>query len=276
MSPSHDSVDLLRGLIARADTLLAKSNLTELDVEGLAYLSSEHIKRLFGKDSDYLRRFKDASGIAVRSLAEGGNDWPQVYRSRVEAKRKVLTACLTRLENERELALATLQPPPQPPTAHAPSAKKPKVFVVHGHDHRRKDDLSHFLRQIGLEPVILHEKPNGGSTVIEKFTRYADVNFAVVLLTADDEGRARSSNSMHLPRARQNVILELGYFLGSLGREKVCALYEPGVEIPSDYAGVLFIELDDSGAWKQGLAAELQEAEVSPILDPIQPMPKDA
>jgi predicted nucleotide-binding protein len=62
------------------------------------------------------------------------------------------------------------------------------------------------------------------------------------------------------PRARQNVILELGYFLGRLGRSRVCALYVEGLEIPSDYSGVLYVKLDGDGGWRLNLAKELKAA----------------
>src|SRR5690606_27311117 len=112
-----------------------------------------------------------------------------------------------------------------------------------------------------LEPVILHDEPNKGRTIIEKFVDYADVGFAVVLMTGDDQGGSKDADrENNLPRARQNVILELGYFLGKLGRERVCAIYDPGVEIPSDYDGVLWLEHDRNGAWKTLLAKEIKAA----------------
>lgn len=78
------------------------------------------------------------------------------------------------------------------------------------------------------------------------------------LLTPDDEGRAKGGNLE--PRARQNVLLELGYFIGCLGRDKVCALKRGSLEIPSDFAGVVWETMDDSGGWKQRLARELDAA----------------
>jgi predicted nucleotide-binding protein len=103
--------------------------------------------------------------------------------------------------------------------------------------------------------------PNGGRTIIEKFEDYADASFAVVLLTGDDvAGLADVANRDLRPRARQNVVFELGFFLGRLGREQVAVLYEPGVEIPSDYSGVLYIELDPQQHWQRVLARELKNA----------------
>jgi predicted nucleotide-binding protein len=148
--------------------------------------------------------------------------------------------------------------PASPGVVAAPPSSK-KVFVVHGHDNAAKETVARFLERLNLEPVILHEKPNEGRTVIEKFEHHADVRFAVVLLTPDDVGALATEASTLKPRARQNVVLELGYFLGSLRRSRVCALYRSGVEIPSDYP-VLYIELDEKGAWRTGLAQELSNA----------------
>ncbi len=85
--------------------------------------------------------------------------------------------------------------------------------------------------------------------------------FAIVLLTADDRGGiADSQYDSQSLRARQNVIFELGYFIGKLGRNRVCALYSEGVEIPSDYSGVLFIKFDEAGAWRLAVAKEIKAA----------------
>ena len=143
----------------------------------------------------------------------------------------------------------------------APVSPSGKVFIVHGRDDAARESVARFLDSLGLKAVILREQPNAGRTIIEKFTDYSDVSFAVVLLTEDDVGRLSSESSdKEKPRARQNVILELGFFLGKLGRKNVCALYEAGVEIPSDYHGVIFLELDAKGSWKLDLARELKAA----------------
>jgi predicted nucleotide-binding protein len=142
-----------------------------------------------------------------------------------------------------------------------PVAPSGKVFVVHGRNETARESVARFLEKLDLEPVILHEKPNAGRTIIEKFIDYSDVSFAVILLTGDDIGRlATEPHEMEKSRARQNVILELGFFLGRLGRKNVCAVYESGVDIPSDYQGVLFVELDGQGGWKLLLARELKAA----------------
>jgi Predicted nucleotide-binding protein containing TIR-like domain len=133
-----------------------------------------------------------------------------------------------------------------------------KIFIVHGHDEGAREAVARFLFQLGLEPIILHEQANRGRTVIEKVEANGDVSFAVVLLTPDDEGCVKGGKPE--PRARQNVLLELGYFIGRLGRENVCALKRGAVEIPSDFAGVVWEPMDNGNGWKQSLGRELQAA----------------
>lgn len=132
-----------------------------------------------------------------------------------------------------------------------------RVFIVHGHDHKLKEEVEALITAFGLEPVVLHREANKGRTIIEKFEQSADVGFAVVLLTADDAVEAGSR------RARQNVILELGYFIGKLGRQRVCALNKGSVEIPSDILGVVFTAVKRDGKWREELYRELQAADYS-------------
>ena len=134
-----------------------------------------------------------------------------------------------------------------------------RVFVVHGHDDGTKETVARYLTKLKLEPVILHEQTNRGRTVIEKFEAHSDVAFAVVLFTPDDVGYPKDHPEEAKPRARQNVVLELGFFMASLGRDRVCVLYKSGVEVPSDYAGVLYHQIDDAGAWRFLLAREMKE-----------------
>jgi hypothetical protein len=131
-----------------------------------------------------------------------------------------------------------------------------EVFIVHGHDEVR-EAVARFIERLDLDPIILAEQPNSGKTIIEKLEDYQDVAFALVLLTPDDVGGKDSANLKH--RARQNVILELGFFMGALGRSKVCALYKGSIEMPSDYSGVIFISLDQAD-WRVKVAKELKKS----------------
>ena len=134
-----------------------------------------------------------------------------------------------------------------------------RVFLIHGRDDGVKEKVARFLEKLGLDVVILHEQPNKGRTIIEKFESHAEAGFAVALLTPDDVGSLADAWDKRRPRARQNVVLELGFFLGKLGRDHVCALTSGDVEIPSDYDGVIYIPLD-RGSWRSDLAKELKAA----------------
>jgi predicted nucleotide-binding protein len=136
-----------------------------------------------------------------------------------------------------------------------------KVFIVHGHDEAARETVARFIEKLGFEAVILHERPNKGRTIITKFREEAaGIGFAVVLMTPDDVGGVPGPAADHLrPRARQNVVFELGFFIGALGPEHVAALVKGNIERPSDFDGVVYISLDD-GSWRADLARELQAA----------------
>lgn len=131
-----------------------------------------------------------------------------------------------------------------------------KAFVVHGHDEAAKEKTARFLEKLNLKPIILSEC-GGIDSIIKKIEMYSDVSFAVVLLTPDDEGRKVGSAEMK-PRARQNVILELGYFIAQLGTENVFVLKKGNIELPSDYDGIMYISMDDGDTWKMKLAKEIK------------------
>ena len=127
-----------------------------------------------------------------------------------------------------------------------------RVFIVHGHDHAFKTDVENFLREIGLEPIVLHKKPDEGQTIIEKFEKHSDVGYAFILLTPDeiaytmDQDSAEDSRRKKEKRARPNVIFEFGYFVGRLGRNRVCCLHKGDVSLPSDLSGLLYKKIDKS------------------------------
>ncbi|MBC7934990.1 MAG: nucleotide-binding protein [Rhizobacter sp.] len=130
-------------------------------------------------------------------------------------------------------------------------------FIIHGHNNEKKLEVARFIENsLGKKMTILHEQPNGGKTIIEKFQAYSDVDFAVAIWTADDLGKSIKENN-YSKRARQNVVFETGFFIGKLGRKNVIVLFEDNIEIPSDYAGVLFIPLSNN--WKDDLRKEIDE-----------------
>lgn len=137
---------------------------------------------------------------------------------------------------------------------------KRKVFIVHGRDEAAKQEVSRFIEKLGLEAIILHENASLGMTIIEKIEHYSnDVDFALILYTACDHGRgAHESTVPPKDRARQNVVFEHGYLMAKLGRENVCPLVKGNIETPNDMSGVVYVNLDNSGGWKNTVAKELQ------------------
>lgn len=134
------------------------------------------------------------------------------------------------------------------------------VFIVHGHDEQAKESSARFIEKLGLNAIILHEQANEGKTIIEKLEKHTDAAYAIVLFTPDDVGSSAATSENLLPRARQNVLVELGYMAAKIGRDKVCVLRKGNVEIPSDFLGVLYIDIDAAGAWRLTLAKELKVA----------------
>lgn len=213
----------------------------------------ELLTRLFDNPSE-VRKYTGILVGAGRAATFQG----EVNELKIDMKYRI-----TRLES----LLARLELIPAPEESPAPStlaAQRPplgrRIFIVHGRDEEAKLSVARFLDKLDLDPIILHEQPDKGRTVIEKFEDYSDVGFAVVLLTPDDEGRARDSSEDLRPRGRQNVTFELGFFVGKLGRDRVCALYkeEKRFEFPSDYLGVLYLPLDPGGGWQLKLAQEMK------------------
>jgi predicted nucleotide-binding protein len=135
------------------------------------------------------------------------------------------------------------------------------IFIVHGRDTLRAESVAHTVASAtGRKAIILREQPNSGRTLIEKFEENAaEVSYAIIILTGDDKG-SRADETDTRPRGRQNVIFEMGYFYGLLGRRSVSVLLRPGVEKPSDTDGIAYITFDDHGIWKAELLRELRHA----------------
>jgi len=174
---------------------------------------------------------------------------------------------ISALESVKQRLELLREPASPEPSANAGSAAdragqpSDSVFVVHGSNEAVKESVARLIEKLALKAIVLHEAPNEGRTIIEKFEHHAArAGFAAVLLTGDDVGAPRSEIENLRLRARQNVVLELGYFSAKLGRGKTCVLYEEGVELPSDMAGVVYVALDAAGAWRLRLAAEMKTA----------------
>src|SRR5690606_19065817 len=149
------------------------------------------------------------------------------------------------------------EPPliPTPPGAF----NKSQVFIVHGHDDIAKLEMSSFISSLGLHPIILHQQANSGRTIIEKIEHYSNVGFGVVLYTPCDVGSKVGSLEGQY-RARQNVVFEHGFLIGKLSRARVSAVVKGKVETPNDISGVVYIPMDQEGAWKSQITLELRGA----------------
>ena len=136
-----------------------------------------------------------------------------------------------------------------------------KVFVVYGRDNEMKATVPAMLRQLHLTPVLLDDQPSQSNTIIEKFEHNSDVDYAIILLSPDDQASLREENPNSVKyRARQNVILEMGYFIGKLGRKNCAILFRPELnfEFPSDIQGLTYIKYDSEGSWKYKLIKEMK------------------
>ena len=195
------------------------------------------------------------------------------------AEHSLLSAYLVRrafgastLTSDSTPPIATPETPPavitNAPPSRAASRSPNRVFVVHGQNDAARVSVVAYLRELALEPIVLHDQPNMGRHLLTKFIQEAElVTFAVVLMTDDDVGSLRGRDLA--PRARQNVILELGYFIAHLRMERVCALITPGLETPSDFDGIVYIRMDPEGHWRRELTRELRAAEMPIVTSDI-------
>lgn len=147
-----------------------------------------------------------------------------------------------------------------------PSADAP-IFLVHGHDIERREIVRRFLEAVtDRDVVVLADQPNRGQDILGKLLSHAQsASFAVVLLTPDDEGGKRGVGE-NAPRTRQNVVFELGLFIGLIGRDRVAALNDTSIELPTDFSGVGYIPIDGE-SWQIELARELKAADIAVSLD---------
>jgi predicted nucleotide-binding protein len=193
---------------------------------------------------------------------------------RAEDFRDDMLTMIASLESVIErLPLITQDPPSSGKSTEKPETIEAgrRVFIVHGHDNEMKQTVARVIEKLGLEAVILHERPTGGLTVIEKLEKYGQyADYAVVLLSPDDEGREKGVQEL-ASRPRQNVVFELGYFIGKLKRHRSCAIVKGTLDITSDVSGVVYIPMDDGGGWKADLVAELRMAGFKVTADSLIP-----
>lgn len=246
-----NEIELVQSLINMANQL-PEQNLEKL--YALRKRAEMIIHQVFGDSSRYL---KDLANIVFIPMFFQSNTTEQ-HETWLSGKSNMLSLFNTMLE---QLQLFGVPPGAGKKTQQADVEYSNRIFIVHGHDEAMKQAVARVLEKLGLEPIILHERASEGRTVIEKFTDYSDVAFAVVLLSPDDMAYSKDQSPEDAKlRARQNVIFELGFFIGKLGRERVLILHQQDgdFEMPSNYAGVLYAPYDDSGRWQLDLIKELK------------------
>jgi len=244
--------DLLRRQIESGEQLLANRPVSKGAFSSWLVAARGCVEWIYGKDSDTFRTYTASPGVVSVPLNPS--------EAEMESRRAdTIEDHLAKLRGFLDIHDATAATARRSSSSSGAADVK-RVFIVHGHNHASRVETARFLEHLGLHPIVLQEQANAGRTLIEKFEDSAGTSdFAVILLTPDDHGRSGSARRSS-PRARQNVIFELGYFIGKFGRSHVCALYVPGVELPSDLLGFAHVEMDVAGAWKTALAKELQAA----------------
>ena len=238
----------LESLIGKADWLVNR-DVDSSDPDFCAW--KDQVKRFlarhFGEDG---MEFKGFMKFNFTTCCYSTRRRYPEYGSQPDGK----AACVGDLKRARAILKSYLEEMEEE-AVHSPKGSrrkcdKRKVFVVHGHNAVLKLDVARLLEKVGIVPIILSEQPNCGKTLSEKLEKHSDVGAAICLYTADDECKDGAR------RARQNVVLETGYFWGKLGRDKMVILADKGVELPSDMQGVVYT---DTTNWQFSICKELKQ-----------------
>ncbi len=248
-------IGLGKELLARQITTHPDLEQLKKDYHGWDDFNQELLRRAFNKiENEYFKDYSTCTHwIGMDDVLYRRDRSSGEYK--VQHEREKINASVVTLERLVEKLPLIDEPENMQGFSSVERTFTNKCFIVHGHNEARKFEIARYIENdLKRRTVILHEQPNKGRTIMEKFEDYSKVDFAVALWTADDLGKAKASAELN-DRARQNVIFETGFFIGQLGRQNVIVLYEDGVEIPSDYSGVVFITL--AGNWKDDLRKEV-------------------
>jgi predicted nucleotide-binding protein len=244
----NKNINLLKDLLEQVNAL-SYHNANEDAVQKRGEML---IRKIFGNDSHYLKKLRDISySPGIYYSGQPTSDYIESYNFGKQQLINLVKALIEDLQLDETLTN---------PSQKTIDTNTSNVFIVHGHNEEMKIKIARAIEKLGLNPVILHEQPNKGKTIVEKFTENSNVGFAIVLLSADDIAHKKNKPKESKYRARQNVIFELGYFIGKIGRERVLAFFEnnQNLEIPSDYNGVLYVPFDKNDKWQFELVKELK------------------
>ena len=221
-------IELIEEIIEQAKILAYGDNKLDLVIKRTEMM----IRKLFGDNSHYIKTLKS---IRYNPMIYTLDSPDSVFRRSFSSGKQELLNLLNVIKEDVSLEITM-----NPKTTTQDESKNPltkNIFIVHGQNEEMKQSAARTVEKLGLNPIILHEQPNKGRTIIEKFTDNSDVLYAIVILSADDIAYLKTDPPKNAKfRARQNVIFELGFFIGKLGREKVLALHQvvEKFEIPSD------------------------------------------
>lgn len=252
---ADEKTALLNDLLDRLD---AVPLLDEMKLDAFKRRGEMVLRNIYGDGHRNVMRFTSINFRLTLLMPRAGAR-ERHWNEGAEKTRNLLTTLMDEIEAFPE-AIEAIDEPDQSPTA-----LYEKVFIVHGHDRLMKTEVVGLIQTLGLTPIVLRDQPKRGRTIIEAIDHHSDVSSAIVLLSPDDMGYSRAGKTEDArPRARQNVLLELGFFLGRLGRANVMVVHnkEPDFDMPSDYEGVIFIRYDSEdevGAWKIDVIRELHD-----------------
>jgi predicted nucleotide-binding protein len=219
---------------------------------------SEYLKYSFNNpDNEYRKKFNEEGYSFLGRIGQFSNE-VEDYKDLIQLRMNNLQNLIRTTDLLRQSTFVTSS---ITETANKTAViEKTEVFIVHGHDEEAKIKAARFIEQLGFKPIILHEQASSGNTIIEKIEQHTNVGFGIVLYTPCDLGAKKSAEPMLRDRARQNVVFEHGYLIGKIGRRNVCALVKGNVETPTDISGVVYIPMDDAGAWHIAIARELRSS----------------
>lgn len=252
--PAGKAISLLKEQVSKIDALL-KLRHENLEYKKWMSVTEQLIVKAFGIPHDNLVGFKQVGWCPIFVGGKSEQERQEDYLNDIKERKALLEGFIEQLEKFGGTVETEA-------TSVFPVSTSRKIFIVHGHNEQAKTELASILTRLDFQPIILHEQPNKGMTVIEKLeANSSDVGYAFILLTPDDLGCKKGYEKSLKPRARQNVVFEFGMFAGKLKRNKVCCLYSGETEVPSDLQGLVYIQFNTSVTEKQvDIAKELKGA----------------
>jgi predicted nucleotide-binding protein len=294
---AKEALELLRLQKDKGEELFRNKRLSLQDVQSWNVYTKEILTKAFGPNPEYINSIIYAAEQRPHTGYEPESILEQERRRNFEITLSMLDICMEQLDSELSKSKSIRKDESAGPGESGKSFEEPavdegekdlasaieeeitnleitpgaesmeksnnrKVYIINGHDQEKMKTVVHFVENLGLEPVVSHEQPGQGQNLIEDFERDSGPVFAITLLTADDYGYPKGRPEHPQPRPKQNVIFELGFLIGRLRQNLVCALYEEGLDFPAEYQGGIFIPYDAGGLWKLLVARNMKLANV--------------